>query len=72
MDSMGDIIIVESKSIAQYLRQLEKLGENIEEYESLWGYSAGYIEPRIPIYEYPGYQFTVTEKFTNLVLPELN
>ena len=67
MDSMGDIIIVESKSIAQYLRQLEKLGENIEEYESLWGYSAGYIEPRIPIYEYPGYQFTVTEKFTNLV-----
>jgi lysine 2,3-aminomutase len=70
MDSMGDIIIIESKSIAKYLRQLEQLGENIDEYESIWGYSAGYIEPRIPIYEYPGYQFAVTDKFTNLVLPE--
>ncbi|MBL7006578.1 MAG: KamA family protein [Spirochaetia bacterium] len=68
MDSMGDIIIIESKSIAQYLRQIEQIGENIAEYESIWGYSAGYIEPRIPIYEYPGYQFRVTEKFTNLVL----
>lgn len=72
MDTMGDIIIIESKSIAQYLRQLEKIGENIEEYESIWGYSAGYIEPRIPIYEYPGYRFSVTDKFTNLVLPDEN
>lgn len=69
MDHMGDIIIIESKSIAKYLEQISEIGEDISEYESIWGYSAGYIEPRIPIYEYPGYQFKTTKTFTNLVLP---
>ena len=69
IDTMGDIIIIESKSIASYLRQIGAVGEDVSDYESLWGYSAGYIESRIPIFEYPGYQFTVTDPFTNLELP---
>ncbi len=68
IDTMDQVIIIESKSVASYLRQLESLGEKKEEYQSIWGYSAGYIEPRIPIYEYPGYRFTVTKEFTNLEL----
>lgn len=70
IDTMDNVIIIESKSIARYLRQLEEAGENPADYESIWGYSAGYIESRMPIYEYPGYQFTVTDEFTNLELPE--
>ncbi len=68
-DTMGDIIIIESKSIARYLQQIAAVGEDVAAYESIWGYSAGYIESRIPIFEYPGYQFTVTDTFTNLELP---
>lgn len=63
---MGKVIIIESKSISEYLRQLEDLGENIELYESIWGYSIGETEPRLPIYEYPEYSFNITDKFTNL------
>jgi lysine 2,3-aminomutase len=62
----GKITIVESKSIAEYLQQLEELGENISEYDGLWGYSLGETEPRLPVYEYPEYDFNVTEEYTNL------
>ena len=68
VDTMQEVIIIESKSVASYLRQLETIGENPDEYRSIWGYSAGYIEPRIPIYEYPGYPFATTKEYTNLEL----
>lgn len=70
VDTMDQVIIIESKSVASYLRQLKEMGEDPEDYQSIWGYSAGYIETRMPIYEYPGYPFTVTEEFTNIKLPE--
>lgn len=63
---MGRIIIIESKSISEYLRQLEDIGENMAEYESIWGYSIGETEPRLPIYEYPEYDFKITGELTNL------
>ncbi len=63
---MGKIIIIESKSISEYLDQLAELGDNPAEYESIWGYSLGETEPRIPIYEYPDYEFDVTEEISNL------
>jgi len=63
---MGKVIIIESKSIGEYLKQLEELGENTAEYESIWGYSLGETEPRIPIYEYPETEFKVIEELTNL------
>ncbi len=63
---MGKVIIVESKSIHEYLKQLEELGEDREEYEGLYGYSLGQTEHRIPIYDYPEYKFQVMETMTNL------
>lgn len=64
--TMGQVIIIESKSISEYLRQLEEIGENISEYESIWGYSVGETEPRLPIYEYPEYEYEPTKELTNL------
>ncbi|MGD2086334.1 MAG: KamA family protein [Candidatus Aminicenantes bacterium] len=68
INDMGKIIIVESKSISEYLRQLEEIGEDISEYQGVWGYSLGETEPRMPIYEYPKYDFKITEKYTNLAI----
>ena len=51
IEDMKAVIIIESKSIAHYLRQLEEMGENIEEYATIWGYSAGSLEPRNPVFE---------------------
>ncbi len=63
---MGKVIIIESKSISEYLLQLEEMGENVREYESIWGYSLGETEPIMPVYEYPEFDFKVTEEITNL------
>lgn len=70
LDQMGKIMIVESKSLADYLKQLEDMGEDIEEYESIWGYSLGETEERMPIYEYPEYDFSVTDEMTNFEMIE--
>jgi lysine 2,3-aminomutase len=69
IDRMGRVIVIESKSIAEYLRQLDEMGERIEEYDGLFGYSMGQTEPRTPLYEYPTYPFTVTEELTNFEMP---
>jgi len=63
---MGKVIIIESKSISEYLRQLDEMGEDITEYEGIYGYSIGQTESRIPIYEYPEYDYNVTSELTNL------
>ncbi len=69
LKKMDKVIIIESKSISEYLQQLDDLGEDISEYESIWGYSISETEPRMSIYEYPEYDFKITEKFTNLWTP---
>lgn len=66
IDHMGRIFIVENKSIANYLRQLEKLGEDSEEYNTIWKYTKGITEPQFPIYDYPPLRFQTTERFSNL------
>ena len=68
IDRMGEVYIVENKSVAAYLRQLQDMGEDVREYISIWNYSEGRTEPRFSIYEYPDYPFDVTEKMTNLEL----
>lgn len=65
---MGKVIIVESKSISEYLQQLEEMGEDPADYQGLWGYSLGETEPRMSIYEYPEYDFKITDKMSNLEL----
>jgi lysine 2,3-aminomutase len=69
IDRMGKVIVIESKSIGEYLGQLNAMGEKVPEYESVYGYSIGRTEPRMPLYEYPEYDFEVTEEVTNLKLP---
>lgn len=66
IEKMGKIIIVESKSVSAYLEQLEDIGESVDEYRGLYGYSIGITEPRIPIYNYPAYEYEVTQEITNL------
>ncbi len=66
IDTMGLIYIVENKSVAAYLRQLGKMGEDPEEYASIWKYIEGKTEPRFSLYEYPEFPFRTTEKMSNL------
>lgn len=67
---MGQVYIVENKSIAAYLRQLHEMGEDVNEYRSVWYYCEGKTEPPFSIYEYPDYSFVSTKKMTNLQLDE--
>ncbi len=68
ISKMGKVVIIESKPVSEYLQHLKEIGEDLLEYESIWGYSLGETEPRMPIYEYPDYDFTVTKNLTNLVI----
>ncbi|MBC8343659.1 MAG: hypothetical protein H8E61_06730 [Bacteroidetes bacterium] len=63
---IGKIVIIESKSISEYLTQLEEMGEDKSDYDGLYGYSIGETEPRMAIYEYPEYDYKVTKEITNL------
>lgn len=66
VDHEGEIYIVESKSIAAYLRQLQALGERVEDYSSLWDYTEGRTESRFALFEYPEPRIEITGDFTNL------
>ena len=66
IDQMGQIYIVENKSLAAYLLQLSKMGEDPEDYASIWSYTKGETEPRFSLYEYPDFPFRITDKMSNL------
>lgn len=66
INKMEEVIIVESKPIGEYLRQLERIGEEAADYGSIWGYTIGETEQRFPVFEYPKYNYKVTEEFSNL------
>ncbi|MFO8173471.1 MAG: hypothetical protein R6T96_04255 [Longimicrobiales bacterium] len=68
IDHMGKVVVIESKSVSEYLRQMDDLGEDTSEYQETFGYSLGETEPRMPLYEYPEYDFDITEELTNLEL----
>ena len=70
VSQMGAVIIIESKSIASYLRQMEKMGEDIQEYKTIWGYSISETEKRSPLYHYPEYPFKTTAILTNFQLED--
>lgn len=62
---MGKIYIVESKSVASYLRQLEDMGEQAEDYDSVWYYQEGKTETVNEIFNYPPQEYLVTQEFTH-------
>ncbi len=68
IDQMGQIYIVENKSLAAYLRQLGKMGEDPEDYASIWCYTKGETEQRFSLYEYPDFPFRITDQMSNLKL----
>lgn len=63
-------VFIESKSIAEYLHQIEEMGDDSSEYTDLYGYSIGITEPRFPLFEYPDFGFDTTRTMTNLSLTE--
>ena len=70
IEKMKKVVIIESKSISEYLNQLEEIGENKSEYIGVYGYSIGETEARMPIYEYPDSDISFTKEITNLEVPE--
>ncbi len=50
---MPIIYIKENKSIAEYLEQLEDMGEKVSDYSSIWRYHTGQTEQRFCLYDYP-------------------
>lgn len=68
IDRMGDVFIIENKSICEYLRQLYEYGEDVEAYSSIWNYTKGTTEPRFPLFKYPQFAYQKTQFMTNLKL----
>lgn len=68
INELGKLVIIESKSIREYLNHLCELGEDENEYNSIWLYSLGETEQRMPIFDYPEYEYTVTDCLTNIDL----
>jgi lysine 2,3-aminomutase len=66
INKMQKVDIIESKTMSELLKQLAAMGEDIDDYISVFGYSLGETEDRISIYEYPGYYYTITETMNNL------
>ncbi len=72
INTIGKVIIVESKSILKYLGQMEEMGEKRSEYCSIWGYSVNVTERVMPIYKYPEFEYQVTKRFTNIKIENNN
>jgi len=66
IDRIGKVDIVENRTIASYLRQLEKMGENSEDYATIWYYTQSQTEARFPYYHYPEFPFK-TASFEELL-----
>lgn len=63
---IGKVNIVENRSIASYLRQISRMGEDPKDYASIWSYTHSQTEKRFPIYHYPDFHFQ-TDSFENLL-----
>ena len=59
------VIIVEAKSIACYLRQLESMGEDIVDYNGIYSYSNAETERRSEVFEYPKFDFSQATDYNN-------
>lgn len=66
INKLGKVIIIEAKSVEDYLEQLLEMGENPKEYTDVYGYSIGQTEARMAMYEYPEYDYEITKELTNL------
>ncbi len=65
INNMKKVVIIESKSIAAYLKQMESMGEDPSEYNTIWGYSTSDTEGRTPVFQYSDYDINITDELTN-------
>lgn len=70
VNELEKVVIIESKTIADYLKQLETMGEDPHDYQTIWGYSMSETEKRVPVYEYPEYDYTKTKEMNNFQYPD--
>lgn len=70
IDRVHEVYIRENKPVYRYLLQLQDMGEDMGEYETLWAYTEGENERRFPFFEYPVPDFSVTGRYTNLDVGE--
>ena len=70
IDRVHEVYIRENKPVYRYLLQLQDMGEDMGEYETLWAYTEGETERRFPFFEYPVPDFSVTGRYTNLDVGE--
>lgn len=70
IDRVREVYIRENKPLYRYLLQLQDMGEDMGEYETLWAYTEGETERRFPFFEYPVPDFSVTSRYTNLDVEE--
>lgn len=66
IDDMSVVYIKENKSIGEYLRQLQDMGEDLSHYETIWYYNCGHTESRFALYEYPDMSHQITNEFSNI------
>lgn len=67
IDKMGEVYIVENRSVASYLREIEAMGENRADYASIWRYTSGETEQVFKLFDYPDPEFLPTKKITNFM-----
>lgn len=72
IDQMGEVYIQENKSLATYLRQLMQMGEDPENYATIWQYRQGETESRFSLFDYPDFNFESTDKISNLEVGSLS
>lgn len=65
IDKMGEVYIVENRSVASYLRELENMGERRRDYDSIWSYTKGETEPVFWLFKYPRKNFRITSEMSN-------
>lgn len=70
IDRVHEVYIRENKPVYRYLLQLQDMGEDMGEYETLLAYTEGETERRFPFFEYPVPDFSVTGRYTNLDVGE--
>lgn len=70
IDRVHEVYIRENKPVYRYLLQLQDMGEDMGEYETLWAYTEGETERRFPFFEYPVPDFSVTSRYMNLDVGE--
>jgi len=70
VNEQDKVIIIESKSVAAYLKQMEVMGENPDDYSSIWGYSMSETEERMPVFKYSELNYKVTDSYKNFQFPE--